>query len=142
MFTASLPASDVMLQKIAQETAEDPLLQRISDHIQNVRQKGVCPQFYSVRAHLRMANGLVPRQNRIAIPHSIRQDMLQRVNEGHLGVEKCKRRAREAIYWAGINEDIEDMTQKCDRFQKTLQTKKSANVNRKSTHCATAKSGP
>ncbi|XP_040915366.1 uncharacterized protein K02A2.6-like [Toxotes jaculatrix] len=44
----------------------------------------------------------------------MRQDMLQRIHEGHLGVEKCKRRAREAVYWPGINKDIEEMIQKCE----------------------------
>lgn len=81
ILTASLPASDVMLQKIVQETAKDPLLQRISHHIQNGWPEGVCPQFYSVRADLCMANGLVLRQNRIVIPHSLRQDMLQHIHE-------------------------------------------------------------
>ena len=35
MVTASLPKSDVMLQQIVQEKAKDPLLQKVSHHIQN-----------------------------------------------------------------------------------------------------------
>lgn len=88
MVTASLPTSDVMLQQIVQETAKDPLLQKVSHQIQNGWSKGVCPGFYSVRADLCMANGLMLRQNRIVIPQSMRQDMLRRIHEGHLGVEK------------------------------------------------------
>ncbi|XP_061129807.1 uncharacterized protein K02A2.6-like [Syngnathus typhle] len=114
MVTASLPASDGMLQKIVQETAKDPLLQKVSHHLQNGWSRGVCPGFYPVRADLCVADGLLLRQNRIVIPQSMRQDMLQRIHEGHLGVEKCKRRAREAVYWPGINKDIEEMTQQCE----------------------------
>ncbi|XP_026050672.1 uncharacterized protein K02A2.6-like [Astatotilapia calliptera] len=114
MVTASLPASDVMLQQIVQETTKDSVLQKVSHLIQNGWSKGVCPGFYSVRADLCMANGLVLRQNQIVIPQSMRKDMLQRIHEGHLGVEKCKRRAREAVYWPGINRDIEEMIQKCE----------------------------
>lgn len=33
MVTVSLPASDVRLQKIIQETAKDPMLQKVSHHI-------------------------------------------------------------------------------------------------------------
>lgn len=49
MVTVSLPASEVMLQKITQETAKDPLLQKVSHHIRNGWSKGVCPQFYSTQ---------------------------------------------------------------------------------------------
>lgn len=97
MVTASLPASDVMLQQIAQETAKDPLLQKVSHLIQNGWPKE-CMQFYSVRADLCVANGLLLRQNRIVIPLSMCQGILQRIHEGHLVMEKCKRRAREAVY--------------------------------------------
>lgn len=112
--TVSLPASDVMLQQIAQATAKDPLLQKVSQHIQNGWPKGVCPQIYLVRADLCIANGLVLRQNRIVNPHPMRQGMLQRIHEGYLGMEKCKTRAREAVYWPDINKDIEEMIQKCE----------------------------
>ncbi|XP_030587995.1 uncharacterized protein K02A2.6-like [Archocentrus centrarchus] len=114
MVTASLPASDVMLQQIAQETAKDPQLQKVIHLSQNGWSRGVCPGWYPVRADLCVANGLLLRQNRILIPQSMRRDMLQRIHEGHLGVEKCKRRAREAVYWPGINRDIEEMVQKCE----------------------------
>ena len=114
MVTASLPTSDVMLQQIVQETVKDPLLQKVSHHMQNGWSRGVCPGFYLVHADLCVANGLVLRQNRIVIPQSMRQDMLQRIHEGHLGVEKWKRRAREAVYWPGINKDIQEMIQKSE----------------------------
>ena len=112
--TASLPTSDVMLQQIVMETVKDPLLQKVSHHIQNGWSRGVCPGFYLVHADLCVANGLVLGQNRIVIPQSMHQDMLQRIHEGHLGVEKWKRRAREAVYWPGINKDIQEMIQKSE----------------------------
>ena len=59
MTTASLPTSGATLQQIVQETAEDPLLQKVSHHIKNGWSKGVCPGFYPVRADLCMANGLL-----------------------------------------------------------------------------------
>ncbi|KAL0153721.1 hypothetical protein M9458_050974 [Cirrhinus mrigala] len=37
---------------------------------------------------------------------------------GHLGIEKCKRRARETVFWHGINKDIEKMVRQCDTCRK------------------------
>lgn len=61
-----------------------------------------------------VVEGLLLRQNRIVIPQALRKEMLRRLHEGHLGAEKCKRRARTAIYWPGINADIDRMVSTCD----------------------------
>lgn len=81
MVTASLPTSDVMLHQIVQETAKDLLLQKVTHHIQNGWSRGDCPGFYPVRADLCTANGLLLRQNRIVIPQSMCQDMLQHMRD-------------------------------------------------------------
>lgn len=39
--------------------------------------------------------------------------MLQRIHTGHLGMEKCKRRAREVMYWPRINNDIKNVVETC-----------------------------
>ncbi len=111
---SSLPVSDVMLQKMVQEMGKDTTLKRVIDNLKDSWKKGSCPQYYPVRADLSVVNGLVLRQNRMVIPQSMRQDMLCRIHEGHLGVEKCKRRAREAVYWPGINNDINRMISTCN----------------------------
>jgi hypothetical protein len=38
---------------------------------------------------------------------------LKRIHEGHIGIEKCKARAREVMYWPRINAEIEDYISKC-----------------------------
>ena len=39
--------------------------------------------------------------------------MLEKVHAGHMGVEKSKRRARDILYWPGMNGQIEKMILKC-----------------------------
>lgn len=65
-----------------------------------------------------MVNGLLLRGNRIVIPHSLRMEMLQKLHEGHLGIEKCKRRSRDTVYWHGINKDIENHIGQCETCKK------------------------
>ncbi|CAM4566952.1 unnamed protein product [Caretta caretta] len=39
--------------------------------------------------------------------------MLQKSHEDHLGIEKCKQRAREVPYWPQINHDITNVVGNC-----------------------------
>ena len=43
------------------------------------------------------------------IPSPLRTDMLKLIHQGHLGIEKCKQRARFSMYWPGINKQIEQL---------------------------------
>ena len=43
----------------------------------------------------------------------MRKEMLQRIHQGHMGIEKSKRGARDVLYWPGINFQISDMISRC-----------------------------
>ena len=47
-------------------------------------------------------------------------DMLSLIHSLHLGAEKCKRRAKEVLYWLGMNAQIEDVLncQTCCVYQR------------------------
>ena len=47
------------------------------------------------------------------IPLLMRAEMLSKIHERHLGMEKCKARARTIIYWPGMANDIDDYVSKC-----------------------------
>ena len=51
--------------------------------------------------------------NRLIVPVAMRAEMLQKLHEGHLGMEKCKARAREVMYWPNMTRDIDNMVAKC-----------------------------
>ena len=50
---------------------------------------------------------------RIVIPESMRQEMLQIIHEPNMGMEKTKSRARTAIFWPGMSIAIEYTLAKC-----------------------------
>ncbi|GCB64208.1 hypothetical protein scyTo_0000248 [Scyliorhinus torazame] len=80
--------------------------------------KGQCPQFYNIRDDLAVVDGVLLKLDRIVILHSMRQLVLEQPHEGHFGVEKCRRRAREAVYWPGINDDIANTVLNCPTCQR------------------------
>lgn len=63
-------------------------------------------QYWDLRDQLTVADRIIFRGMRIVIPPALRKDMLKVVHRSHLGIVKCKQRAREAMYWPGMNTDI------------------------------------
>lgn len=51
---------------------------------------------------------------RIVVPQSLRAEMLELIHESHLGMQKCKSRAREVLYWPSMLKDIERTVNKCE----------------------------
>lgn len=51
----------------------------------------------------------------ILIPPSLRTEKLKLVHQTHLGMVKCKQRARDVIFWPAMNEDIIMIIRDCSR---------------------------
>ena len=69
---------------------------------------------WDVRDELSTYNGIVFKGERVVIPHSLRPDMLRTLHRSHSGIVKTKQKARDRIYWPGMNRQIEEVTEKCD----------------------------
>ena len=70
-----------------------------------------------------MEDGLVLKGTRIIIPDKKREDILKLIHEGHLGLNKCKMRAKETVYWPGINEQLEQLILNCQLCLKYSRSK-------------------
>ena len=51
------------------------------------------------------------------IPTGMRPEILKKLHVSHLGITKCKARARSLVFWPGMNKAIEEMISKCDTCQ-------------------------
>lgn len=60
-----------------------------------------------------MVNGVLCLGHKLVIPSSLRKYFLEKVHETHSGIEKCKLKARQSIYWPNINSDIESFVGHC-----------------------------
>lgn len=69
--------------------------------------------YWDCRNELSVAYEMVWKGTKIVIPKCMRKDMLVRIHLGHLGVEKCKSRARDIMYWPNMNSQILDMISHC-----------------------------
>ena len=83
-----IPASDGQLTKIAAETSQDPMLNKVIRCLDNEWPKNICKQYYPFRDELSVVNGILLKANRIVVPVSMRNEMLERIHDGHMGTEK------------------------------------------------------
>ena len=60
-----------------------------------------------------MQNGLVIKDNRIVVPTSVRKDIIATVHRSHQGIQGCIRRAKDAVYWPLMNQEITDYVKQC-----------------------------
>ena len=72
-----------------------------------------CRSFYELREDLSVISHCLLRGCRVVIPSSLRSRMLELAHEGHPGVARMKGKCREAIWWPGIDADIERYVRDC-----------------------------
>ena len=73
--------------------------------------------YWPCRDELSIENGLILKGTQVIIPSSLRSEYLNRIHEGHLGITRCQQRARNSIFWPGINQDIVDVIRQCQPCQ-------------------------
>ena len=111
--------SEIQLKRFQQETSNDETLQRLQAVVQagwpNKKSdltEDIKP-YFGIRDEITEMNGILMKGERVIVPSSLRKEMKARIHEGHLGNEKCKARARETMFWPGINGEITEMVQQC-----------------------------
>ncbi len=114
-----LPVREEQAQLIRAETCKDPALTTLKSIIQDgwPAKADVPPQlaaFYSVRDELAVCDGIVFRGERLVIPQGLRSTIKKDIHTGHAGIDGCLRRARESVYWPGMNSDIKQYIETCE----------------------------
>ena len=80
--------------------------------------------FWNYREDLSVEDGLITKGTRLLIPSTLRKRILEQIHEGHQGIEKCMLRAREAVFWPGISNDICEIVGKCGICQASSKSAK------------------
>lgn len=76
--------------------------------------------YHNIKDELWETHGLLWKGEQVVVPTILRSKMKKLIHEGHLGIVKCKLRARQSFFWPFMNKDIEDIVSKCDTCQKHL----------------------
>ena len=114
-----LPIRNETLQDIKEATESDNDLRALATLLtqgwpdKNTRVPLQIRSYFTFREELTTQNGLVYKGERVVVPPSARQKVLQKLHLSHRGIQGTIRRAREAFYWPGMNKDITDYISKC-----------------------------
>ena len=80
-------------------------------------------KYWTFHEELTIEDGLILKGTRIIIPDKKREEILKLIHRGHLGLNKCKMRAKETMYWLGINEQLEQLILNCQPCLKYSRSK-------------------
>ena len=113
-----LPATEKKLQEIAREQDKDPLCKLAKEYCSSEwpgksHLKGPIKAFAKVKEELCVAKGLLLRGDRVVIPTSLQQDILDKIHSGHQGLVKCRQRASCSVWWPKLHEQIEKAVARC-----------------------------
>ena len=113
----------IRMTELQKDTAEDDELKELKAQITRGWPKyiksvpTIIRAYWPVRDDIYTLDGLIMLGQRIIIPRNHRKIVLQQIHTGHLGIEKCKLRAKSAVWWPGIYPDIEQTVQACTACQ-------------------------
>jgi hypothetical protein len=69
--------------------------------------------YWPYQEEITVEDGLLLKLDRLIVPEKLRSEMRKKIHGSHLGIEKCQRRARDVLFWPGMNAEIKDMVSNC-----------------------------
>lgn len=102
-------ATDEKLLEIQSLTLQDDVLNQIAEFaIQRwpatkIYVSDQIRSYWLYKEEISVISGLFYKGERIIIPSLMRKDILTKPHQSHMGIEKIKLRAREKVFWPGIN---------------------------------------
>ena len=109
--------------EMLQETNKDEELQSLKHYISTgwPAKRSQIPvslhPYWNFRDELTVESGILMKNSKVLIPESLKQKYLKQIHQGHQGIEACRSRAREFVFWVNINSDLKEMVEKCDICQ-------------------------
>ena len=69
------------------------------------------------RSDITFCECILLKNERIIVPTTLRAEMKSLIHQGHLGIENCKNRARQSLFWPLMKSEIKDITPTCLNFR-------------------------
>lgn len=116
--TAALPASRSRLEEYRRAQEQDAICAQVKEYCRTgwqgkqALQPDLVP-FWTARAFLTLHDNLLLHGQRIVVPLALRKETMEKIHEGHQGIECCWMRTRISVWWPGVMTDIKQMVENC-----------------------------
>lgn len=113
-----VPMSDQNKTTFQRSIENDPVLQKVKEYVINgwpefKKIEGEVKIFHKFKDEIFYEAGLLFISHKLIVPEELKISMINLIHEAHLGMKKCKRRARQIFYWPNMNHNIEQFIEKC-----------------------------
>ena len=115
-----LPLRKASLDDIRKESLRDSTMQALQKVIREgwpetkIDLPNDVTPYFNVRDELSAQDGIIFKGDRCVVPKSLRPEVLSRIHRSHIGVEGCLRRARESVFWPGMNTAVKNFVRQCE----------------------------
>ena len=107
------------MNQIREETGKDPSLMTLNKVVLGgwPSQKSEVPEqiraYWDFRDEISVYNGVLFKSHKVIVPKVLRPELLQNVHKAHQGADSSIRRARESVYWPGMQAAIRQTCSSC-----------------------------
>nr|XP_050042740.1 uncharacterized protein K02A2.6-like [Dermacentor andersoni] len=120
-------------RKVASFTSRDKLLARVCNWVQHGWPEGKLPEEFAafvIRKHeLSVYQGCLLWGSRVVIPEPARPYVMDILHTAHPGIVKMKGLARGAVWWPGIDRDVEQKVKDCAHCQESRSAPAAAQIH-------------
>ena len=119
----TLPATTQRLSQIREAQITDEECTQIRNYCSQgwpayMQNQPLPRPYWENRTHFSIVDDLLLCDERLVIPKSMRREILECIHTGHLGISKCRARARASAWWLGLPMQIENMVTNCSTCAK------------------------
>ena len=69
--------------------------------------------YWKIRNELTVYNNLLLKGQRIVVPKKLQKETIVKIHQGHQGMERCRLRAKQSVWWPEMSQQIKDYIQQC-----------------------------
>ena len=122
----SLPADKDRLNTYREAQANDAICSRLIDYCKSgwpnkSKLRGEIKKYWQFAGELSLHDDLLLYESRIVVPDAMRLVTLQKIHQGHQGIQKCRLRVNTSVWWPGVSKDVENFVKSCPDCQKSMQ---------------------
>ena len=111
------------MEEFQDSTSKDITLQELVKFVHKgwPRERKSCPEilhpYWNYRECISIENGLLFKDDRLIVPETERNQILELLHYGHYRIKRTQDRAKESVFWPDITKDIKNKVKDCTTCQ-------------------------